>query len=129
MPRWSKVLTDANGKFLGRVCGSSPFRKCSVPECRQHATIQCDYPVAGKRKSTTCDRWICTRHAKPVGDDLDWCPVHVRANAEASASFRLEDLAPPGAPETVRQALRQIETVQLELGLAPPDLPRERWKL
>lgn len=114
MPRWSKVLTDANGKFLGRVCGSSPRRQCSVPECHRQATIQCDYPVqrataTRKAKSATCDRWLCERCAKHVGDDTDYCPVHARAEQ----------------PSVAREPAKPV---QIELGLAPPDLPRERWK-
>jgi hypothetical protein len=115
VPRWSKTLVDANGKWLGVVCGRSPFRKCTVPECRRHATLRCDYPVmrataTRKAKSATCDRWICERHAKHVDDDCDFCPAHARA---ADALKRAEV---PRAPEP---------PVQIELGLADfePPLP------
>lgn len=118
MPSWSKTLADANGKWLGIVCGRTPYRKCSVPECRKHASLRCDYPVqrataTRKARSGTCDRWLCERHAKHVGDDLDFCPVHARAEGVLNHAERARAPDPP---------------VQIELGLAPPDLPRERWK-
>lgn len=114
MPRWSKTLADANGKWLGIACGRTPYRKCQVPECRRHASIQCDYPVqrataTRRAKSATCDRWLCERCAEHVGDDLDFCPVHARA----ADVLKREPIPRVAAPP-----------VQIELGLAAPDPKR-----
>ena len=84
MPRWSKTIqwiAPDGSNVTGIVCGSSPRRRCSVPNCPANATLQCDFPVrAPSRKSTTCDRWLCREHSRRVGPDRDYCPPHVRAD-------------------------------------------------
>jgi len=80
MPRWSKTIYDATGKPMGIACGRSPFKACSTPGCRNHADKLCDYPVTRKNgKAGTCDRPMCSRCAKNVGPDRDYCGVHARA--------------------------------------------------
>jgi len=84
MPAWSKTfqhIAPDGSVVTGIACGRSPRRSCSVPDCRNPATLRCDFPVrAPSRKSTTCDRWLCRQHAKRVGTDRDYCPPHVRAD-------------------------------------------------
>jgi hypothetical protein len=77
LPRWCKQLFDANGKWVGTICGTERYRKCSVPECRAHGRFQCDFAVA-TRQSGTCDRYMCERHRTRVGPDRDFCPPHQR---------------------------------------------------
>lgn len=45
MPRWSQVIHDDDGKPTGIVCGSTPYKRCSVPGCGKHADLVCDHPV------------------------------------------------------------------------------------
>lgn len=77
MPRWSKVIAVPGGTAI--VCGREPYRKCSTPNCRRHATIQCDFAVTRGGKPATCDRYCCRTCAKNVGPDRDYCPAHARA--------------------------------------------------
>lgn len=37
------------------------------------ATLQCDFEVAPGK---TCDEFMCSGCAKPVGEELDHCPIH-----------------------------------------------------
>lgn len=85
MPRWSKQLFDANGKWLGTICGSERYQKCSVPECRAHARYLCDFAVP-TRKSGTCDRPICERHRTRVAAERDYCPPHQRVDVTLRAA-------------------------------------------
>lgn len=80
MPRWSMRVPVPGGVAI--VCGSSPRRRCSTPGCRGDATLECDYPVQRKGKAGTCDRRCCAACAKSVGDDLDYCAAHARAEAK-----------------------------------------------
>ena len=59
------------------VCGlrGAKKKKCWVEHCTTPNTKLCDYPVEGK-KSKTCDRPICDKHATSVGPDRDVCPLH-----------------------------------------------------
>lgn len=50
--------------------------RCRAPDCRSKATILCDYPVARKGMIATCDRGVCRKHAKNVGEDRDYCDRH-----------------------------------------------------
>ncbi len=122
MPRWSKTIqwiAPDGSNVTGIVCGSSPRRSCSVPDCRNHATFQCDFPVqratsTRKAKPATCDRWLCAKHAKRVGPDRDYCPPHVRAELALPPGFRLEREPDPSAP---------VDVVATQLALPLPKKP------
>jgi hypothetical protein len=55
------------------VCGLRAFKKFC--ECGRPAEALCDWKVAA-RKSGTCDRPICSRHAKQVAPGKHLCPEH-----------------------------------------------------
>ncbi len=68
----------------GFVCGSGPRRvKCSVPSCTNWATLECDYPVKG-RKTGTCDAKLCERCTFKVNGE-DVCPPHRTARLKAES--------------------------------------------
>lgn len=50
---------------------------CSVGKdrdrCPNPARILCDFPVGPDR---TCDMPVCTAHAREVGPDRHFCPLH-----------------------------------------------------
>lgn len=72
------VLGDGS---VGIACGPRGKRHaCSAPNCTAPSSKQCDYPVKG-RKSGTCDKHLCARHAVSVGPNLDYCEPHHRAVA------------------------------------------------
>ncbi len=63
------------GDTAAIVCGrGAPKRWCHV--CRQRrGTLQCDFPNP-KRKSGTCDKYLCARCAVQIGPNQDYCPNH-----------------------------------------------------
>jgi hypothetical protein len=54
---------------------------CSEPGCSWRGELLCDYPLAGAKAGSTCDRPICRKHAKLVGPNQHYCPSHVRTAA------------------------------------------------
>jgi len=55
------------------ICGLRAFRKFCA--CGRQATLLCDWKVAA-HKSGTCDRPICSHHAKQVAPGKHLCPLH-----------------------------------------------------
>ena len=61
------------------VCSRGRRRpKCSVPGCPGSGEFQCDAP-APRRRSGTCDRYLCAAHRAPQGPAVDFCPEHAVA--------------------------------------------------
>lgn len=90
-----RVEFEHNGtKGLAIICSRGRRKKCSAAFCDDDATKLCDAPVSGKKRSNTCDRALCDRHASTQGPDLDFCPAHARAT-EPVASDRLPVAADP----------------------------------
>lgn len=44
-------------------------------DCGDVASHLCDYPIGGDK---TCDRKLCERHGRTVGDDMHYCRTHYR---------------------------------------------------
>ena len=44
-------------------------------DCSDVASVLCDFPIGG---DLTCDRKVCERHARVVGDDMHYCLTHHR---------------------------------------------------
>jgi hypothetical protein len=64
------VIRLANGGQV-IICGGRPRRRrCSMPTCRELAGYQCDGP-APRRKSGTCDRYLCASHRTQIGAGLE----------------------------------------------------------
>lgn len=71
----SCTRVDFGNGVVGIVCtrGRRSRKRCSLPGCANHATLECDGPVNGR----TCDALICVRHRTRDGD-LDLCPECAR---------------------------------------------------
>lgn len=68
-----RSFTLPDGGF-GLICGPAPRRvKCWVTHCHERSTKLCDFPVG---RGKTCDNNVCDRHAKSMGPDRDYCPLH-----------------------------------------------------
>lgn len=70
--------TGDGGEFTAFVCSRGRGRRsnmglCLVNGCATPAEVLCDWPVG---QGKTCDRKLCRRCAKRVGDNLDYCPGH-----------------------------------------------------
>lgn len=67
---------NLGGGLEAIVCSRGRRKQlCSVAECYSNGTLLCDFPDA-KRKSGTCDKPVCHRHATKIGPDVDYCPAH-----------------------------------------------------
>ena len=90
MVAFSKVfrhLAPDGSVVTGIACGRTRYQMCSTPECRRHATLQCDFPVQRATATqtalaATCDRWCCSKCAVHVGINRDYCRAHARAAAK-----------------------------------------------
>lgn len=71
------------------ICNRSQrSARCSVAGCSSRASLQCDFPLAGRKAGKTCDRHLCARHGvrqrtvtrieagTAFDDTIDFCPVH-----------------------------------------------------
>jgi hypothetical protein len=60
------------------ACSRGGNRKCSV--CGRHARYLCDFPVTvdieGQPCRTTCDKPLCSEHARRRSGGKDWCYDH-----------------------------------------------------
>ncbi len=68
-----------------RCCGTEGSSPCPTP-----ATIQCDAPTAGRKK--TCSVWCCEAHAREIGPDQHHCPYHASQRGQASQQGHIRDL-------------------------------------
>jgi hypothetical protein len=74
-----------DGVAIGIACDRSRPQSHKCSSCGWGgANLQCDYPV--KKKSGTCDRWLCKRCALDAGPDKHHCPPHHRLNQEAKSN-------------------------------------------
>jgi len=75
MPRRCVPLRDSSGKLIGSM--TVDVRRHSCSGCGRNATLQCDYPVTKpRRRSKTCDAWLCHRCSREVGPDRHHCKTH-----------------------------------------------------
>ena len=90
---WTEIRDEA-GNVVGSVhiCDRGRRRRsCSTPGCGNPASKLCDYPVKAVGRKT-CDAAICTRCAKKVGSDRDYCRAHSQVPAQD-----LRQASPPAA--------------------------------
>lgn len=59
---------------------------CTVPGCRGDGVVLCDFVLRGPKAGRTCDRRVCRGHAKNVGPDKDYCPVHAKMHEAGVAT-------------------------------------------
>jgi hypothetical protein len=62
-------------------------RRCAYPGCMARVSVECDHKADGSAK--TCDRATCRAHAKPIGQDVDWCWLCAREELKRGNSPRL----------------------------------------
>ena len=74
-------------------------KRCQQPNCRNDATLQCDYPLSGAKAGKTCDRYVCRSHAKPISKGVDYCVPHALVDATSG------DFGPVLAGATLSEAL------------------------
>lgn len=82
----SRVIHTEDGTIIACSLGRSN-RRCAV--CGRPAPYLCDYPVTiqlgdGAVGRTTCDKPLCSEHARGRGGGKHWCYDHVTAGSEAS---------------------------------------------
>lgn len=71
------VDLPSGGKAFIRMA-QWPFIHCRW--CQNLSTKLCDFVVSHPSQVThkkTCDAPMCDRHARNVGPDRDYCPVHL----------------------------------------------------
>lgn len=57
------------------VCGGRPKRH-SCYACGNFAEFQCDSPVFRNERRGSCDRWMCSRCRRNIGENTDLCRPH-----------------------------------------------------
>lgn len=71
---------DLGNGAVGIVCSRGQRSKTCSACKRNRATLECDWPLAGKKAGKTCDRALCRPCALLVksanGDTVDYCPAH-----------------------------------------------------
>lgn len=76
-----EVLYDGQGRPMGFACSRNSENKrgtCCVPGCGRVAEYLCDYPLRGEKEGQTCDKAMCTSHAKLIKHDTHFCPAHAK---------------------------------------------------
>ena len=76
------ILYDESGEAIGFACGRQKLVTCDW--CYSPQTKLCDFPINKK----TCDKKLCDRHAKHVGENKDYCPEHNLEVIEGARNFR-----------------------------------------
>jgi hypothetical protein len=66
------------GEGFAIVCSRGRRETCGVAGCRETSVALCDYPLAGAKKGTTCDKRLCRQHRASRGKEIDYCPAHAR---------------------------------------------------
>jgi hypothetical protein len=87
-----------DGKVVGIACGSRSRPK-PCKQCGARSTRLCDYPLAGKKRGTTCDAPLCDRCAVKVGPDRDFCRPHANLRAKQVGLTRFDEEKLPAAYE------------------------------
>jgi hypothetical protein len=84
MPCYMMRLADGGVAIVCARGRQGKQKRCHVCNCPESITTMklCDYPVAGKKRSQTCDKPICIEHALHVEPDTDYCPEHAKAITE-----------------------------------------------
>jgi len=72
-------IHDAAGNVIGRACYRESRPRCATVGCGGVGSKLCDFPVKRRGRDTTCNRRMCSRCAKSIGGDQDFCPPHARA--------------------------------------------------
>jgi hypothetical protein len=99
MPRYHVPIYDDSGQVVGHSTVMRDHRPCTVPNCTDDASLLCDFPVTCDGAQVTCDRRICTGHAKQVGPELHFCPVHQRFAETPEGKHLLEGWLQKVAPD------------------------------
>lgn len=56
--------------------GRRGVKRCAVAGCGRDAPYLCDFPLTGPKAGQTCDRPLCSVHARQVGPDRHYCYAH-----------------------------------------------------
>ena len=65
-------IKSKDGLLEGFICtGRGRRKKCK--HCDRPATLQCDFKLPSGK---LCNVYVCDVHGKPVGPNLDYCPLH-----------------------------------------------------
>lgn len=88
---------DLGDGVTGFVCTETKRRACS--SCRSSIKAEqgvlCDWPLTGPKAGKTCDRFVCQRCAKHVGEDRDYCPTHAEIAERRLGVVNGIDYRPP----------------------------------
>lgn len=68
------VAIPGCGVALVRLAGKRPTCSC----CGRDSSKLCDFPLTGVKAGKTCDKKLCGACAVPMGEGVDYCPVHAR---------------------------------------------------
>ena len=73
-------FVSEDGKSIGFACSrrGAIWSPCSVPGCGSQGKYLCDFPLKGKKEGQTCDRRVCSTHAKLIRHNTHYCPIHVK---------------------------------------------------
>lgn len=72
---YDELITTPDGiRMFVTFSGQRP--RCA---CGAKGTLQCDWKVATRRLTGTCDRYICATCTTSPAPDKDLCPEHAAA--------------------------------------------------
>ena len=77
-----KRFTDPDGAVVfmcTRGRGQQAATRCS---CGRVAEYLCDFPLRGEKAGRTCDKPICSDHAKLIKHNTHYCPDHQKDQVE-----------------------------------------------
>lgn len=79
MPRRCKRVDLGDGTFA-LITVEVRMRTCKGCGARmmEDRGNLCDWKVDGKKRSKTCDAFVCNGCARRVGPDKDLCPAHAK---------------------------------------------------
>jgi hypothetical protein len=69
---------DLGGGNYAITCGGRGQRSHRCKDCGRDATLQCDFPLRGRKTGRTCSVYLCAGCATAV-DGKDLCAPHARA--------------------------------------------------
>lgn len=78
-----RVIRGDDGSIIIACSRGERARVCEDCKSRE-ATIRCDFELRGALKGRTCDRSLCSRCAKKVGEDKHLCRAHARMTEEGA---------------------------------------------
>ncbi len=105
-------FVSPDGKITGYICGPRrPVKKCSACKVRD-ASLECDFPLAGKKLGKTCDAALCASCATEKGPNRHYCPPHDTHDRKVRSGPPRDPLAFDRdlAPEPLGLARRERDT-------------------